>query len=486
MHMTSAGRSTAMKTAIWLLSFMLLLSSLTVWIRADEETSSASTETSVETTEKVVSDTLGNPSDELLDKDPAGVPVPDAASYLIYDSLSDTMLIGKDYDNPSEPAGITQIMTILLALERLQLSDEITITKEMYSTIPDDYVRIGFTEGEIVTVEECLYASILKSANDACMALAIHIGGSEENFVEMMNDRARELGCTNTHFTNPYGRSDADHVTTCRDLAIILKQALKQPDYVKVATTTSYTMNPTNKYNDKRILNNGNRFISTPSIAYEYYIGGKTAFSSSAGYTIIAGAEKEGRRLVGVLLGAGNAETRYDDMMKLLEYCFSRYTTTKVEETELSEIQQSTLSKIESVLTGTDLTIASTNIQLLEYYSIPLSLANTGYSNDIDLSGVVIDPKQDVQDIVLPIYRHFSENKSFRIGSMTIRIVNKNADIKPTEKTEDRSDINPVTILIIAVVTIVLITIVILAIVLFVKMTKKRKFQKNHKNPRIL
>lgn len=486
MYTHSDSLSIAKKTASVLLSCMLLLTFLTAWIRADEEPSSDTSQQTEMTESQTGSDTLGHPLDTLLDPDPAGVPQPDASAYLIYDSLSDTMLIGKDYDATYEPSGITQVMTLLLALERLQLSDQITITKEMYNTIPEDYVRIGFTEGEIVTVEECLYACVLKSANDACMALAIHIGGDEQSFVKLMNDRARELGCSHTWFTTPYGKTDPNHITTCRDMALILKQILKQPDYTKVATTTSYTMNPTNKYNDKRILNNGNRFISTPAIAYEYYIGGKTSYSSQGGYMIVAGAEKEGKRLVGVLLGAGNAETRYDDLMKLLEYSFSTYATTKIEKSEFSDLEASTLTKINTVLENTELTISSTEIEVLEYYSIPMLLANSGYSNDIVLSGIVIDPQKEQQDIVLPIYRNFSENKSFRIGNLKIHIANKNADPVIKEKQEDHDSISIVTILIIAVVAVFLLAVIIGAVTLYVKMTRKRHFRKNHKNPRIL
>jgi len=486
MYTQSDSRTIAKKTASVLLSCMLLLTFLTAWIKADEEPSSDTTQQTDITDTQPGSDTFGHAENALLDPEPSDVPQADARAYLVFDALSDTMLIGKDYEATYDPSSITQVMTILLALERLQLSDQITISKEMYETIPDDYVRIGFTEGEVVTVEECLYACVLKSANDACMALAVHISGDEKSFVNLMNDRAKELGCVHTNFTTPYGKDDPDHVTTCRDLALILKQVLKYPDYVKVATTTSYTMNPTNKYNDKRILNNGNRFISTPAIAYEYYIGGKTGYSNQSGYMIVAGAEKEGRRLVGILLGAGNAEMRYDDLMKLLEYCFAKYATTRIERSEFSELEESTLSKINTVLENTPLKIDSTEFDVLDYYSIPMLLANSGYSNDIELSGVVIDPKKDQQDIRLPVYRNFSDNKSFHIGYLKIHIVNKDAGPADKEKQEDHDSISIVTILIIAVVGIFLLAIIVGAITLYVKMTRKRHFRKNHKNPRIL
>ncbi len=178
-------RSDHTKRVISVLAVIVLVFSMFSFPALAEESSESDSAT--ETIED-----LGNPVVGLLDPDPYGVPVSGAHSYLIYDTLSDTMLIGKDYDARREPAAITQIMTVLIALEELELSDKITITKDMYESIPKEYVRIGFTEGEIITVEQCIYACLLKSANDACMALAIQISGSESAFVKEMNSRAEE------------------------------------------------------------------------------------------------------------------------------------------------------------------------------------------------------------------------------------------------------------------------------------------------------
>lgn len=430
---------------------------------------------------------LQNPVEGLLDPNPAGLPIPGADSYLVYDVLSDTMLIGYQYDTPKAPSAITQIMTVLLALENLELSDTITITKAMYESIPDAYVRIGFSEGEVVTVEQCIYASLLKSANDACLALAIKISGSEKAFVDKMNQRAVELGCTNTHFTNSYGLSDGEHRTSCQDMSLILKEALRHPDFTTISTCTSYTIDPTNTFNDRRVLNNANRFISTPSTAYEYYIGGKTGYSDESGYTIIAGAEKDGRRLIGILLGANDAENRYLALSELFEYCFANYTTTMIEESELSVAVKNATSQIENALVGTNLKIDSSSLQLLEYYTIQTSVANGGYGNEIDLGGVVVDPTLKSQELKLPIIRTFSNNATYKIGYLTVRIIDEsriNEEVEKVASTSDKKDRSGI------IVTILIISGLVLvagsAILLFVKMIKKRKFNKNHRNPRIL
>ncbi len=432
------------------------------------------------------SDQPGNPVEGLLDPSPSGLIEPDANGYLVYDALSDTMLIGKDYESQMEPASITQIMTVLLALENLQLSDKITFKPSMYETIPRDFVRIGFEEGEIVTVEECLYSCILKSANDACMALAIEMAGSEKSFVDLMNKRAMELGCTHTHFSNPYGKSDYDHYSTCHDLALILKEVLNHPTYISIATSLSYTMEPTNKYNDKRILNNGNRYISSPQLAYEYYIGGKTGYTEGLGYTIIAGAEKEGKRLVGVMMRASDAEKRYSEMMELLEYCFSKYTTTKIEDSEFSDPEKTTISQIQSALEGTDLRIDSINITSLKYYSVPLSLTDSGYSTVVDLSKVTISPQLSEQTVVVPVDRVFSNETRYRIGYISIQIVNSTVKEDTKKDTKDASTFSIVNMIIVSFVGLLLLFLTVFAISLFIKITRKRKLRKNHRNPTVL
>ena len=460
-----------------LFTLVILIPSRSFSLRADNDTSE---------TESGDGQALTNPVEGLLDPDPVNLPIVGADSYLIYDASSDTKLIGYKYDNLRAPAAITQIMTVLISLEELELSDTITITKDMYESIPDDYVRIGFTEGEIVTVEQCLYACLLKSANDACMALACKVSGSESAFVEKMNQRAAELGCNSTNFTTSYGLSDSKHKTTCQDMALILKEALRHPDFQVISTRSSYTIEPTNTYNDKRVLNNANRFISTPATAYEYYIGGKTGYSVESSYTIIAGAEKDGRKLIGVFLGAGDAEKRYQTMTELFEYCFANYTTTMIDSTEMNGTVSTTLQQIEQAISGTPLKVENTELRLLECYSIDTSVANGGYSNDVDLSDMVIDPTADEQVFSLPINRRFSNGNSYRIGYYTVTIINSERVVETTNEAKASGKKSIKTMIVPAIVGTILSVCLIIAVFFLVKMIKKRKFNKNHRNPTIL
>lgn len=457
-------------------SLIILISSLSPTLLADNNSGD----------EQKKNQKIENPVDGLLDPDPVNLPIVGADSYLIYDATSDTKLIGYKYDSLRAPAAITQIMTILIALEELELADTITITKEMYESIPDDYVRIGFTEGEIVTVEQCINACLLKSANDACTALAWKVSGSESAFVEKMNHRAAEIGCTTTSFTNCYGLSDRNHRTTCQDMVLILKEALRHPDFTNIATRSSFTIEPTNTYNDKRVLNNANRFVSTPATAYEYYIGGKTGYSTEASYTIIAGAEKDGRKLIGVFLGAGDAEKRYQTMIELFEYCFTNYTTTMIDSTEINGTVNATLNQIKQALSGTSLHVENTELHLLECYSIVSSLANGGYSNDVDLSDMVIDPSADEQVFVLPINRRFSDNSAYCIGYYKVTITDPERVTETSEEAKSSEKKSLKTMIVPAVVGTILFVCLVFAVIFLIKMIKKRKFNKNHRNPTIL
>src|SRR5659263_137804 len=168
------------------------------------------------------------------------------------------------------------------------------------------------------------------------------MGGSIEGFSQMMNDRAVELGCMHTNFTNPYGLSDEKHVTTAHDMALMMAEALKNETYTKISTTANYTMPATNKHKPRNITN-GNRFVSTTTYAYENYIGGKTGFTDMSGYTIVAGARQDGRTLIGVVLGASCSVVRYSELISLFNYGFENYTTSSIDPAEYTNLKKQTV-----------------------------------------------------------------------------------------------------------------------------------------------
>ena len=175
-------------------------------------------------------------------------PAVNGNGYLLYDALSDTVLLGENIDVPMEPASTTKVMTVLLAIETLNLEDIVTITPAMYESVPAGYVVLGMTDGEEFTVEDLINAALLESCNDAALALGVYMGGTEVQFCQQMNDRAAELGCTNTHFTSAYGYSDPNNTISPHDMALILEQAVTYEKFCSISTASSYTISATNKF----------------------------------------------------------------------------------------------------------------------------------------------------------------------------------------------------------------------------------------------
>ncbi len=427
---------------------------------------------------------------ELLDPVGDGAPEIDGKAYVLYDMQSGVFLLGKDQDTPLSPASITKVMTVLLAFEKLNMTDTITVTRDMYESIPNDYVRLGLVEGEEITVEEAVYSCLLISANDAAMALAITMGGSVEGFSAMMDEKAVELGCKHSHFTNPYGFSDPDHVTTAHDMALILAEALKYEMYTKISTTANYTIPATNKFDESRGLTNGNRFVSTTTYAYENYIGGKTGVTDLSGHTIVAGARQNGRTLIGVILGASHSEIRYANLIDLFTYGFEKYKTTGIDPAEYTALQEQTVNQVISGIAGAGYSLEITDVALsLNPYCTTLAAkSDTGYSTGIDVSQAVIKADLSQQVLVMPVYRQYSDNTKDQVGTLSITLCDpqtaETASEAAAESKKPKTDIK--TILIRAGIIFVLVCILALCITIYVMLQKEKKRKRSRRRPRVL
>ena len=365
--------------------------------------------------------------EDLLNEELPDAPSPTGTSYILYDAQSDTILMGRDIDAQINPATCTIVMTALLAIENLDLEDTITIDQSMYIGIPEGFETLGLTEGEEVTVKDMIFGALLKSANDACLALAIKIAGSESAFCSMMNERAAELGCTNTSFVTCYGisNSGACNSSSARDMAIILNECCEHEDFKDIATTFQHTMPPTNLYTDSRTISNANRFISTQEYSYDYYIGGKTGYAEGAGYTQVAASEKNGRRLITVILGATNNEDRYRDTIDLFEYGYSAFTTVMIESSEFTPVYNETINQINGALLDTKLTVMSAEMEFSTYLTTTSYRTASGSSNSVDLSGVMIDVNADEQLFEIPILKTYSDGKTYIVGVLHLEIAIK-------------------------------------------------------------
>lgn len=241
-----------------------------------------------------------------------------AEAAVLYDVTHDKVLFEKNAEEKLYPASITKLMTALLVLEKANLADTVTFSKTAVTNLESGAVTLGLQEGDKVSVKDCLYGLLLKSANEVANGLAEHVGGSISGFADMMNAKAAELGCTNTHFVNPNGLNDPNHYTTCLDMAKIAKAAFATPALCEIASALSYEF-PATKAAAARTITPGHKMLyPTDSRYYEGIIGGKTGYTSLAGNTLVTCTEKDGVRMIAVVLKAKS--THYTDTKALLDY----------------------------------------------------------------------------------------------------------------------------------------------------------------------
>lgn len=248
-------------------------------------------------------------------------------SVILMDAKTGKILYSKNAFEKRFPASTTKLMTAILTLENCNLDDFATVSHNSIFSIPIGYSHANLQEGEKLTIEQLMNVLLIPSANDAAIVLAEHIAGSEENFAVMMNKRAKELGCLNTHFINPNGIHDEEHYSTAYDLAVIGRYAMKFKDIMRIAKVNQYTLPKTNKYDrTDRIFNATNGLINKNSEYYNKYATGlKTGYTDKSGYCIVTTAEKGGVELLAVVFGSKSIEDRYEDCNTLFDYGFDNY-----------------------------------------------------------------------------------------------------------------------------------------------------------------
>ena len=250
-------------------------------------------------------------------------------SAVLMDMATGTILYAKNADKVQYPASITKIMTSLLAAEHLDMKGKIVMSQSAaYGIGISDSSSIYADTGEELTMEQSMMAVMLQSANEMTLALAEQTSGSVKKFVELMNLRARQIGCTGTHFNNPHGLPDEMHYTTAKDMAKIARTAWYNPVFRKYATTVYYEIPPTNKFAETRYLLNHHKMMKGNTYAYEGVLGGKTGYTEAAGNTLVTYARKNNLGLVCVVMKSINGA--YSDTASLLDYGFQNFTRTAV------------------------------------------------------------------------------------------------------------------------------------------------------------
>ena len=297
----------------------------------DSEGDGASTSDSTDNTAVTTAD-----NDSSVTALASNSPALDATAALLVSPDSGMVLYSKNADQKRYPASTTKIMTALLTLENVSNLDE-TVTSEAvdFENVTADSSNAGILLGEQVTVRDLLYALMLPSANEAAYMLARHVGGSWEQFVDMMNDRAAELGCTGTHFCNPCGLHEEDHYTTAHDLYLIAKEAMTDVTFRDIVSTVQHRMAKTNLH-EERIIYTTNQLIfsSFQPWSYANCLGIKTGHTSQAGNCFVGYAEYGDAKLFSVVLGCSDSSKEYPsvaasftDTKKLCQWGFENFTS---------------------------------------------------------------------------------------------------------------------------------------------------------------
>lgn len=335
-------------------------------------------------------------------------------SAILIDAKSGTILVQKNADKKMYPASLTKIMTAILAIEMGKLTDVITVDDDTPYEIEGSHIALD--PGEILTLKDLLYAMMLPSANDAASVIAKHYGKTLDSFVKIMNDKAKELGAYNTHFTNPHGLHDENHYTTAADLALITKYAMENETFREIVATTRYEIQITNKKDEPRYFTTLNKLIYNTSYNqicvdgtyispyYEYATGAKTGYTPQAGNCLVATAKKDGTELIAVTMKGISLEM-YQDAHNLFNYGFREYENTTLisKNTFVKNIKITNGDSREiSVITENDLT----------------ALIEKSSSGDIK-SNVIIN------DITLPIGKNDVVGKiEYTLNNEVIGVVN--------------------------------------------------------------
>lgn len=266
-------------------------------------------------------------------------------SVILMEESTGTILYEKNSDEAHYPASITKIMTTLLALENGNLSDMVTFSDDAINNTEGSGIARDY--GEQMTLEQCLYGVMLESANECAYAVAEHVGGTVENFVDMMNAKAKELGCTNTHFANPHGLQDENHYTTAHDMALIAQAAYQNETFRIIIGTKMYTIPPTNKHAEETVLRNHHDMLCTYHNAnrkylYPYCVGGKTGYTATANSTLVTYAEKDGMTLICVVMNT-QSPNQFIDTVNLFDYAFDNFQVLNIAENDTNYSAETTV-----------------------------------------------------------------------------------------------------------------------------------------------
>ena len=268
-----------------------------------------------------ISEILSNIESIETSSDITQLPTINSRAYVVIDRNSNTILIGKNENQKKKMASTTKIMTALVVIEHCNLSDTVEISKKAANTGGS---RLGLKTGDNITVYDLLYGLMMRSGNDAAVALAEHVAGSITDFSNLMNEKAKNLGLSNTHFVTPHGLDEDEHYTTAYELAILSNYAMNNEIFSKIVGTKNYTIT-INGY--PKTLTNTNELLGLLNGVY----GIKTGFTNGANRCLVTCCKRGDMDIICVVLGADTKKYRTTDSIKLIEYAFHNFTYVNIE-----------------------------------------------------------------------------------------------------------------------------------------------------------
>ena len=247
----------------------------------------------------------------------------------VYCTDTNTFLYDQNADTRIYPASTTKILTAIVVLENANLDDVVEVPMDAVYGIDPSSSHIALDEYEHISIRDLLYGLLLASGNDCAVTLAVAVGGSVEGFSDMMNAKAAEIGCTDSHFSNPHGLFSEDHYTTVHDLSLIMAYAIQNETFVEIDSTSTYTIPKTDKH-EPRELWHGHSMFPGRYAYYEPVICGKTGYITEAGFNLVTYGEKNGIHLIVSVAGAGQQSEDCADTKALMEFFFNNYTLSTV------------------------------------------------------------------------------------------------------------------------------------------------------------
>lgn len=260
-----------------------------------------------------------------------------SSAAIVMEATTGKIIYSKNGNAIKYPASTTKILTAIIAIEQSSLNDMALVSEYAITSIPSGYTNANIQVGETLSIKDLLYALMLASANEAAVVIAEHISGSNSEFAELMNKKAIEIGCKNTHFVNANGMHNKSHYTTAYDMALITQYAMKNKTFREIVSTTSYTLPATKvyPYNSRTFTNTNSLIIvNKNNVPNNFYypsaIGVKTGFTSPAGNCLVSAANNNGLEFITVILGAKAKDIRYIDTINLFNFAFNNYSFTKL------------------------------------------------------------------------------------------------------------------------------------------------------------